>query len=170
MEIDKKKLKSKGWTDAEIKHAMSTVKKAQKKKNPKIKLLDENLYWIFLLVACLGNLAFSISLIPIMAVMPSWYLYFMVGLTGLLFGALFTTLINDVDSLDTRHHIIYSVMIPIIGLINFFAIVKQANVAAILLGFNAHSEFLIGFFYLVAFFVPYILLIYGVKLWNLKTG
>ena len=61
----KKKLHVKGWSKKEIKHAEKIIKKAEKKKHPHMKKLENSLYWFTLIIGIIGSVVVSLILIPI---------------------------------------------------------------------------------------------------------
>ena len=64
----RKKLHLKGWTKEEIRHAERIFKKAEKKKHPHVKKVENSLYWFTLIVGILGTILLSLVLIPILPV------------------------------------------------------------------------------------------------------
>ncbi len=165
-ELDISDFKEKGWSEYEIEHAMEVLRKAENKKHPTIKLLDENLYWIFLVLALIGNIAFSLALLPAIITMGDM-LYVVAGFTGVIFGTLCTTLLRSIDILDTKHHVIYTILVPVAGLVNFAILVNQANTAVESMGFGyTHSALLLGIIYVVFFFLPYALFYMGEGKWT----
>lgn len=153
------KLKAKGWSDYEIHHALEILTQAEQEKHPRIKRLDENLFWFFIVIAILGNLAFSIALIPFLISFQTVFTYIITAFTGFVFGTLCTTLFRSIERIERRHHILYSVIIIIAGKVNFVLMTLQSNamVEAWSLG-NLHNPYILGICYLIFFFLPYILL------------
>ena len=150
----KKRLEEKGWSKRDINKTLKILEKA--KKNPKIKILDKSVYWISLLVAIIGNIIISISLIPFLLALRSFQLYLIIITMGIAFGLLFELLIRTIEHLETKHHLFLSIIIPIIAVINIIAIVLFSNRLEEAINIqNPHNPVLIGVVYAVAFMLPY---------------
>ena len=154
MENIKKYLVEKGWNKKDINKTLKIIEKAKKDKHPQIKALDKFVYWFSLLIAVIGNLIISISLIPILLVLTGPSLYIVVITLGVSFGLLFELLIRSIENLETKHHLFLSIAIPIIAVLNFIIISDNMNE---LIGIeNPQDPIIIGSVYAIAFMLPYI--------------
>ena len=150
--IDKK------WTPGEVDKAVKIIRNAESKKSNVVKILDKSVYWIVLLIVVLGNVAVSVMLIPVLLVLRSFMLYFVIAVLGVSFGLLFEILIRDIENLEKRHHFIISSVIPITALVSMGVITTITNKLEITLKLNndQHSLLLVGGVYAIAFMLPYI--------------
>jgi len=152
----KKRLIEKGWSKKDINKTLKIIEKAKANKHPKIKILDKSVYWISLIVAIIGNIIISISLIPFLLALRSFQLYLIIITMGIAFGLLFELLIRTIEHLETKHHLFLSIIIPIIAVINIIAIVLFSNRLEEAINIqNPHNPVLIGVVYAVAFMLPY---------------
>ena len=150
----KNKLIEKGWSKRDINTNLKILEKA--KKHPKIQILDKAVYWISLIVAIIGNIIISISLIPFLLTLRNFQLYLIIITMGIAFGLLFELLIRTIEHLETKHHLFLSIIIPIIAVINIIAIVLFSNRLEEAINIqNLHNPVLIGVVYAVAFMLPY---------------
>ncbi|MFC1648074.1 hypothetical protein ACFL1B_01310 [Nanoarchaeota archaeon] len=164
MEINATQLKAKGWSDYEIHQAEEYLKKADDK-HPGFLIVDRNLYWLLLFVAVVGNIALSISLLPIIVGVRGIIVYIITGLIGLMFGFLCTALLRGVHHIKLKHHLTYTIIVPLAGISNFIIMVNQANIASKTLEIPLlHNPYLLGSIYLFFFFVPYVILTQGDRL------
>mgnify|MGYP001394090211 CR=1 FL=1 len=154
MEGIKNYLVEKGWNKKDINKTLKIIEKAKKSKSPQIKALDKFVYWFSLLIAVIGNLIISISLIPILLVLKGVSLYIVVITLGLSFGLLFELLVRGIENLDVKHHLFLGIIIPVIAVINFFVI---SNSLEELIGLkNPQDPIIVGSVYTIAFMLPYI--------------
>ena len=152
----KHKLTEKGWSKKHINEAIAIIEKAKKNKHHKIKLLDKSVYYISLVVAITGNFIISVALIPMLLALKGIVLYITVITIALAFGLLFELLLRTMEHLETKHHIFFGVIIPIIAIINFVNIVIFSNrIETIIKIQNPQNPLLIGLIYTISFIVPY---------------
>ena len=154
----KKRLIQKGWNKSDINKTIKIIEHAKANKHPHIKILDKAVYWISLIIAIIGNLIISISLIPILLTLKSFQLYIIIITIGVSFGLLFELLIRSIEHLETRHHLFLGIIIPIIALANVFIIVLISNGLEEIINIqNTQNPLTIGIVYAVAFISPYFL-------------
>jgi len=149
----KKRLVEKGWDKKDINKTLKIIEKAKANKHPHIKILDKSVYWISLIVAIIGNIIISISLIPVLLALRNFQLYLIVITMGIAFGLLFELLIRTIEHLETKHHIFLSIIIPINAVINIIVIILFSN--RLEGAINIQNPVLIGVVYAVAFILPY---------------
>lgn len=154
----KKKLHVKGWSKEEIKQAEKILKKAEKKKHPHIKRLEDSLYWFTLIIGILGSIVVSLILIPILIINNNAWTYILTGLFGFLIGALIVIIIKDLHWLERHHHLFISLLIPVIAFFNFIMVVNRVNILNYGIGLaNIHNPIGVGMIYFVCFSIPYAL-------------
>ena len=50
MKLDEKKLRAKGWSTEDIEHAKGIINHAEENKHPRLRFLEEAIYWIILAI------------------------------------------------------------------------------------------------------------------------
>ncbi|MCH8328870.1 MAG: hypothetical protein IIB81_00580 [Nanoarchaeota archaeon] len=154
MDNIKNRLIEKGWNKRDVSKTIKIIERAKKNKHPQIKILDKFVYWFSLLIAIIGNLIISISLIPVLLALKGLQLYLVIITLGLAFGLLFELLIRSIEHLETKHHILLGIMIPVIAVINFIII---SNNMKKLIGIeNPQNPIIVGSVYAITFILPYI--------------
>jgi len=154
----KKRLHLKGWTKEEISRAERIMRRAEKNKHPHIKKLETCLYWFTLIIGILGTILVSLILIPVLIINNNAWSYILTGIFAFLLGALVIIIIKDLDWLEQHHHLLITLLIPIIAIFNFFIVVNRINLLNYSLGLNNfHNPILIGVTYFVCFIIPYML-------------
>ena len=154
MEDIKKYLSEKGWKKSDINKTLRIIEHAKKNKHPQIKVLDKLVYWFSLLIAIIGNLLISVSLIPLLLIFRGPELYFITVILGFSFGLLFELLVRTIEHLKTHHHIFLGIIIPILAVINFTIILNSMQE---LTGITIQQNpIIIGSVYTIAFMLPYI--------------
>ncbi|MBC8495725.1 hypothetical protein H8D36_06230 [archaeon] len=161
MEITKERLAAKGWSKEEINKTMFILDKAEKKKKPHIKVLDRIVYWIALVLVIFGNFAFSTFLIPLLVTIKGFSLYIVILLLAAAFGVVMSVLVKDLENLQKTHHLLLLLIVPIVGLINFFVVVNMTNNNPLASALNTHhNPILTGVVYLIGFLIPYTYLVF----------
>lgn len=114
------------------------------------------LYWLVILMLTICNFLIFIILIPFVLILRSTHLFLVVGAIGLVFGFIFSFLINDIEHLEPKHHRFAAGFIPAIGIINIFILI---NIEQFLRGFYFYrnvDKFYASFVYLIMFMLPYV--------------
>lgn len=154
------KLREKGWTEDEIKHAMGVMygKETDTDKYPYKRGINPVLYWVGLIIAIIGNLLISVVLIPFILVLTPTLSYVIISVLGLGFGGMFYFLLTDLERVNPAHHVVAGVFIPAIALITMYVMADIVNYIAITIGFNAiHSPIIISIIYVISFTLPYVI-------------
>lgn len=157
----KKKLTEKGWTTKEIEHTMDILerpdtdirsKEYRRRMNPLI-------YWIALLVAIIGNFIVSVILIPFLLVLQGVILYSIIILLGIVFGALFSLLLRDIERASAQKNMVIGwIFIPAIAAINIYVVANISNELKEILIKSAiiQNPLTISITYVAAFILPYV--------------
>jgi hypothetical protein len=154
----RKKLHLKGWSKQEILHAEKIMNEAEKKKHPHVRHLENSLYWFTLIIGIIGTVLLSIVLIPVLVASNDFWSYLLTGVFGFLLGAIIVIIIKDLHWLEQHHHLLISLLIPLVAIFNFFIVVSRVNVFNYSIGINTmHNPILIGTVYFIFFLVPYLL-------------
>ncbi len=165
------RLLEKGWTEEEIEGTLNILYSEEKREKHAhfVKASHPILYWVGLVVAIMGNLILSVTLIPFLMVLSPGPVFVILGIVGLVFGALFSVILKDIEHVDESHHIMAGVFIPAIAVVTVYFMVGVANRFNTLINStNTHSAWLISVVYVVCFSAPYFL--YKIKdlIWEHK--
>lgn len=139
---------------------------AERKKSMVIRAIDVSLYWVMLLLAILGNFILSVAIVPFLLVLKGATLYLSLFMIALSFGILFSFLLHSIQKLESRKHILATVFIPALALINvaIFAILSNKLIGILHLTTPPHNPFLIGAVYMLGYVLPEAL-IHPTKKW-----
>ena len=156
MKLSKEKLAKKGWTKKEIEKTSQILDNINSKHIKYYKSSSQILYWMVLVVLTVCNFVVAVVLIPFLLVINPMQFYMINILLGLVFGLLFNTLINDIEHLERRHHIIAAIFIPFVSLINILIMTSVANRLAEMLKLTSNANpLLASLVFVVAFIAPY---------------
>ena len=157
--LHEERLREAGWTKQEMNHARRVFKNAEKKTHPHIKLLDQWIYWLLLIVGVLGIVAFSLWVLPVLFFLSTFWLVVVLLLIGWCFGMLFTTAIQDIHWLHHGHHGLAALLLPLVSVLSFGIVVsfgERYRVAFPDIITYHHKAWLIGLLFAVGFLAPYI--------------
>ncbi len=112
-------------------------------------------YWTSLVVITTCNLLTAMFLVPFLMTLPKWYMYILITSIALVFGLLFNLIIRDIE-IETSHHIVAVIFIPLITIINLFLMTTVANKLDTILNINIqHNPLIVSLLYAVIFLLPY---------------
>lgn len=151
--IKARHLIEKGWKKSDINKTLKIIEKAKESKHPKIKLLDKAVYWLSLLLAIIGNFVISLALIPELLVLEGLQLYLITATLGISFGMLFELLVRTIENLKARHHLLLSIIIPLLAVINF--VIVSINMKRLVGIDNPQNPVIVGIVYALSFILPY---------------
>jgi hypothetical protein len=165
------RLLEKGWSEAEIARTMDMLysDEKQEKHSSFVRASHPVIYWVGLFIAIIGNLMLSVTLIPFLMILNTTQLYVILGIIGLVFGAMFSHIITDIEHVDQTHHIMAGVFIPSIALITVYIMTNVANrFNEMIKNPNPHNAILLSVIYLFCFSAPYF--VYKVRdiIWEQK--
>jgi uncharacterized membrane protein len=154
----RQRLLEKGWSEDEIErthnilHSEESIEKHASFKRSSHPVM----YWAGLVVAIIGNLILSVTLIPFLMILDSLQIYIILGIVGLVFGAMFNVILKDIEHVDETHHIMAGVFIPAIALITVYVMASVANrFNELIQNPNQHSALILSIVYLICFSAPY---------------
>ncbi|HLC52468.1 MAG TPA: hypothetical protein VJI98_04455 [Candidatus Nanoarchaeia archaeon] len=150
---EKQILNQKGWTKEEIQEAQSVLDRAKHHDVHFSKIV----FWSALLVIILGNITVSLILLPFLIVFNSWILYSVVVIIALVMGSLYSFLIMDIGHLEKKHHILATIIIPIIAFSNLLVIVLISNtyMSELAITNTPHNQWIVSAVFVVAFAIPF---------------
>ena len=99
------RLHQKGWTPAEIEHAMHHLSLAEERKEPLVKFSDISTYWLLLIAILVSITAVSALFLPFLRIIPKELSFIIMALVGAVFGILYAHVLHDIDQLSHKHHI-----------------------------------------------------------------
>lgn len=151
-----KRLHLRGWSKKEINHANSIFAKAEHHKHRHVALLENSLFWFTLATGIVGNLILSLVLIPIFIAGNDFFTYLLTALFGFLLGTIVFGIVKHMRWLASHHHLFLALLIPLLGIFNFFFVVQRVNSFNLSIGLkNFHDPWIVGVVYFVSFALPY---------------
>ena len=84
--------------------------------------------WSTFFTIILGNILFLAALLPFLTFIPSFSLYILLSLIGLLLGFIYSFLITDIGIIEKKHHRWMGILIPTVCLINIIIIISISNI------------------------------------------
>ncbi|MBR9692855.1 hypothetical protein GOV07_02880 [Candidatus Woesearchaeota archaeon] len=155
MKLHHHKLRAKGWSETEIKHAQRALNRAEKKKHPVYKFLEVAVFWALLFLTAIGIFLTSIVITPLLIVLPQWLIITILVILGLCLGSLFAILIPDIEWLERKHHIFNFIFLTVLSIFNIWLITRVlANIPFV-------NPFLLGGAFALALLTPYIFHLIG---------
>ena len=155
----KHRLRKKGWAEHEIEKTIASFKKADLNKHRHIKNLESIIFWIALSMMVLGSLVVAVGVIPLIMTLSAQNLYITIAIIGLVLGMLFNFLMDEMSYIETHHHLITSIFIPVIAALSLFIITTFSNYLVLALGISVKIEnpVLVGLIYAAFLSIPYII-------------
>ncbi len=121
-----------------------------------VRTLDNTLYWVLLFLAIIGNFIISVVLVPFLLILKGGALYFSLFFIGASFGWVFRFILHSIEKLQKDQHIIASIFIPALALINvgIFAVLSNRLIVLLKLTTPPHNPFLVGAIYVFGYVLP----------------
>lgn len=139
------------WNSKEIKITRKILKDA-----PAHRDMQLMLYWFVILIMVVLTLLISIYLVPFFLVLSSPYIFLIVFLLSLAFGAMFNNLVVHLEHLETSHYVVAGIIIPLVAISALFLTTHVATYMAALLDLPIRQDpFAVGIVYLIGFLLPY---------------
>ncbi|MFP4645102.1 MAG: hypothetical protein ACLFNB_00465 [Candidatus Woesearchaeota archaeon] len=158
MRIDHAKLKEKGWSDEEIEHAKSVLRKAEENKHPHMRALEKATYWMLLIIIIGGAIAGAFLMEPLLIALNKTQAIIGFSIIGLMYGSLASVLVKDIEHTQVHHHVIISALIPISAIITSLIITRNvSNLKEIFTQMAHHNPYLLGAVFSIAALTPYII-------------
>ncbi len=150
----KRELLQKGWTEKEIREAEASLERAEKQDVHFSKIV----FWSALIVIIFGNVVLSLILIPFLIVFNQYILYSITILLAGALGFLYNLLIMDIGHLQRKHHVLASIIIPVLAITNMVIVVFVSNnfIKELTLTNPTHNPLIVGIVFAVAFILPYV--------------
>ncbi len=150
----REELRQKGWREDELAKAEAILNKSTQHDI----FFSKIVFWSAMVVIVFANLLISIILIPFLIALYDLVLYAIVAVLGLVIGFLYNFLITDIGLLETKHHRVASVIIPIVAMSNVVVMVVTSNrfIESIQLNNPPHNPWVVAAVFGGAFILPYI--------------
>ena len=146
----------KEWSSDFAARTEQILNSAQKAKSMWMRFIDSSLYWVLLFIAIIGNFIISVVLVPFLLAFKGTPLYFTLFFVGITFGWMFSFILHNLEQLKSNQHILASVFIPALALINvgIFAILSNKLIILLKLSTPPHNPLLIGAAYVFGYVIP----------------
>ncbi|MEM2121170.1 MAG: hypothetical protein QXU20_00735 [Candidatus Woesearchaeota archaeon] len=152
------KLRAKGWSDAEIKRALEILNSAPKTSVP---VFYRIIYWIALFAAIIGNTFVAIILVPLLIILQIKarpIVIILIFVLSVSFGALFNSLLKEIESFSKRTYIITNIFIPTLAFLNMFFMTNLTNYIITTFQIKTiENSFSIALLYGFLFILPFII-------------
>ncbi len=147
-------LLEKGWNEKEISRAQAILSETQHHDGHFAKIV----FWTAMVVVIFANLMVSVVLIPFIVVFESWALYVVVVILAGAMGFLYNYLITDIGHLERHHHVLASIIIPVIALANMLITVTVSNrfMTELKIPNTAHNPWIVSIVFMAAFILPFV--------------
>jgi len=165
------KLISKGWSPEDIKKTEEIISsRSLHDKSRSIAHTNKILFWSVMFVIIIGNTLVALILIPLLLVMSKLAMDFFVVILGFTVGLLFNFLVWEIEQyLTKKEHLFAAVIIPIVAVLDLYAMVKISNSINDVFQITAVREnpMAISALYVIAFLLPYLFTLFYKK--KIKT-
>ena len=162
----KTRLMKKGWTEEQIKKAEESIESRRfHDKSRSIVTSNRILFWSMLFVIIIGNALIALILIPFLLVFDKFAVNIFIVVIGFAVGLLFNFLVWDIEHLTIKHHLLAAIIIPVLAIVDLYAIVKISNAINEVFEITVirGDPILISAVYVIAFLVPYLWTIFVKK-------
>ncbi len=121
-----KELKRKGWSDEEIQSTKKILHRAEK--NTKMKLLEHAIFWTVIIVLSAGGVAFTIQLLPLVALASPVFSLPLGFVVGAIIGLLLVHVIHDLRLNRNHHHVGTIVLVVATMALSLFILLAAKSV------------------------------------------
>ncbi|MBR9700215.1 hypothetical protein GOV09_07195 [Candidatus Woesearchaeota archaeon] len=129
-----KPLDKKRWSKEDIKKAAKIFLESEKSKGLGIRLLDEFVHWMTILLVFTGNSLLAVFLVFFSGFVTEIYFHMGTILLGFVFGLMIDTPVQDIEKLHKGKHFLLTVGVPLLAVVNI----------PILIGIKSLIEFYSG--------------------------
>ena len=154
----KEDIEKETWHEDEIRRAAKIILDTERGKHSLIRLLDEVVHWLLLLIVIFGNAIIAGVLIFVSAMLNIVYFYIILMAIALIFGVLIDHPLKDIERLDKGKHFLTKLMMPLLAILNIYIMIGMKNViehySKLSFALNALAA---GITYSVLFISPHIM-------------
>ena len=146
----------KEWTPELAVRTEEILIAGERKKSSWVQGVDSALYWVLLFIAIVANFVISVVLVPFLIILKGWSLLFCLFFVGASFGLVFSFILHSLEKMQTEQHIIASVFIPCLALINvgIFAVLSNKLIILLKLATPPHNPMIVGAVYVFGYIIP----------------
>jgi len=144
------------WNEEEVRKVAKIILKAEKNKSPRLKLLEQIVHWLILLIVLFGNVILDGLIIVLSGMISISLFYFIVILLGLGFGFILEVPIKDIEKIDKKKHFVSRLMLPVLALVNIYVLVGMKNIIEFFSGLTfPFNPLIIGLVYGTFLLIPH---------------
>lgn len=152
-----KTIEKERWDEKEVKKAARIILNAEKRKSMFVKILDEIVHWILILIILIGNIIINSFIVFLSGLLRETYFYIMIALVAILFGTLIEIPLRDIEKLDKNKHFLSRIMLPLLSLINIYIMIGIKNIAEYFLDIKFEfNPIVAGILYGICLLLPHI--------------
>ena len=152
----KKRMRLKGRSEAEIEKVERIIKRAERRKHPHTRYIEQSMFWFTLATGVLGTALLSFAIIPVLVAGTPGQGLMVAFFFGLLLGIMIRYISSNMHWLEGHHHVSITFTIPIVALFNFFIVAVTVNNFNQFAGLpSQHNPVLVGMTYFIAFLIPF---------------
>jgi hypothetical protein len=144
------------WTKEHITKAAKIFLNAEKNKSTFIKLLDQVVHWMVILLILFGNTLISIFIVFISGILSPFFFYGVTAIAAVCFGLLIEIPIKDMEKLDKNKHFLSRLALPLLALVNIYILIGVKSVidyySKVRFEFN---PLVVGIIYGILFLLPH---------------
>lgn len=126
-EYSSKEIEKERWNEDEIKKAAKIFLHAEKNKGSLVKILDELVHWMIILIIIFGNLIISIAIVFLSKFTSMPYFYSIIVIFAICFGFLVEIPLRDIEKIDKNKHFLSRLLLPLLALANIYIIIGLKN-------------------------------------------
>ncbi len=152
-----RKLRKKGWSGKEIRHAERIFLKAAQRKHPVYRFLERAVFWALLALTLVAVFTVNVVVWIIAPFLSTGLLTTVLVLFGLVFGSLYTIVAGDIDWLEQRHHALASALLATAAIVTSTLIGNRLAVISALAQLPPRSTVLPGIAFALALLAPHFL-------------
>ena len=118
--------------------------------------ISHTVFWSSLVVVIFANILAAFILVPFLIVLSNIALYSIIIILGGIIGLLYNHLLKDISHLETKHHILASIILPSIAIINIVTVVLISNqmITDLQVQNTVHSPWIAAIVFTAAFLLP----------------
>ena len=157
--MKKEELRKKGWKEKDIKETEKIIMRRHlHDKSRTTVYFNRVIYWMAILVIIASNFIVSLVLVPFLLVLDKISLDIFVIIIGIGIGLIYNFLLLDLEHIEKKHHILSTIIIPIIALFNISLMVKVGDSINDLLQISNVREnpWVVSIIYVTAFLIPFL--------------
>jgi len=147
---------NKHWDKQSVRKTAKIFLDAEKKKSLTVRVIDEIVHWLLLVLVLFGNLFISGVLVFLSLFLGTSMFYALLILFALGFGTLLENPLQEIRKIDKNKHFLTRVMLPVFAVVNVYIL---AGVKALGEGYTSFvfpfNSFTAGTIYSIFFLLPH---------------